>query len=417
MRTLLKSVTIIDPQGPFHNKVMDILIDQGIIQNIAPSISDDTADLVALPNAHVSYGWFDPSVSLGEPGYEERETIINGSQVAAKSGYTAIGIQPNTHPVTQSQAAVNFIKAKEDLVSLFPIGALTIDTEGHDLCELYDMHNAGALAFGDYKKPINDPNILKLALEYTQSFSGLICSFPMDAALGINGMINESPQSVQLGLKGIPKLSEHLQIKRDLSILKYSGGRLHIPTISTAESVGLIREAKSQGLSVSCSVAIYNLALNDHMLESFDANYKLMPPLREQEDQKALLDGLLDGTIDGVTSDHNPIDIEHKNVEFDQAMFGSIGLEHTFGVLAHITNNIDHTVKALTGLRKCFGLDMEPISMGGTANLTLFNPDPSGVAHINELNSKSKNGALLGCTTKGKVLGVIHGIKQFWNEQ
>ena len=118
MRTLLKSVTIIDPQGPFHNKVMDILIDQGIIQNIAPSISDDTADLVALPNAHVSYGWFDPSVSLGEPGYEERETIINGSQVAAKSGYTAIGIQPNTHPVTQSQAAVNFIKAKEDLVEI-----------------------------------------------------------------------------------------------------------------------------------------------------------------------------------------------------------------------------------------------------------------------------------------------------------
>lgn len=417
MRTLLKSVTIIDPQGPFHKQVVDILIDQGIIENIAPSINDENANLIDLPNAHVSFGWFDPSVSLGEPGFEERETIINGSRVAAKSGFTAIGVQPNTNPVTQSQTAVSFIKTKEDSVSLLPIGALTIDTQGHDLCELYDMHNAGAMAFGDYKKPIKDPNILKLALEYAQSFSGLICSFPMDASLGINGMINESAQSVQLGLKGIPKLSEHLQIKRDLSILKYSGGRLHIPTISTAESVGLIREAKKQGLNVSCSVAIYNLALTDQVLESFDSNYKLMPPLREHEDQKALLDGLVDGTIDGVTSDHNPIDVEHKNVEFDQAMFGSVGLEQTFGVLAQITNNIDLTVKALTGLRQCFGLETESISTGCKANLTVFNPEGTGEVQIQQLSSKSKNAALVGCATKGRVFGIINGSKQFWNEQ
>jgi dihydroorotase len=230
-------------------------------------------------------------------------------------------------------------------------------------------------------------------------------------------MINESAQSVQLGLKGIPKLSEHLQIKRDLSILKYSGGRLHIPTISTAESVGLIREAKKQGLNVSCSVAIYNLALTDQVLESFDSNYKLMPPLREHEDQKALLDGLLDGTIDGVTSDHNPIDVEHKNVEFDQAMFGSVGLEQTFGVLAQITNNLDLTVKALTGLRQCFGLETESISTGCKANLTVFNPEGTGEVQIQQLSSKSKNAALVGCATKGRVFGVINGSKQFWNEQ
>ncbi len=415
MRTLLKSVTVIDPQGPHHMQVVDILIDQGIIKDIAPSINDGNATPLEYPNAHVSLGWFDPSVSLGEPGFEERETLSNGVMVAAKSGYTALGIQPNTNPVTQTKAAVNFIKAKADLVSLYPIGALTVDTKGEDLCELFDMSNAGAIGFGDYKKPIKDPNVLKLALEYAQSFSGIICSFPMDAALASNGMINESAQSVHLGLKGIPKLSEHLQITRDLSILKYTGGRLHIPTISTAESVALIRQAKKQGLDVSCSVAIYNLILNDQILESFDTNHKLLPPLREQEDQQALIEGLKDGTIDGVTSDHNPIDIEHKNVEFDHAKYGSIGLEHTFGVLAKGLD-LENTIKALTGLRKCFDLPLDAICAGGPANLTVFNPDHLGTAELGQINSKSKNAALLGCATKGIVLGTINGDKQHWNE-
>lgn len=415
MRTLLKSVTVIDPQGPFHKKVVDILIDQGIIKDIASTIDDDRAHCIELSHAHVSRGWFDPSVSLGEPGFEERETLSNGVMVAARSGYTAIGVQPNTDPVTQSKSAVNFIKSKEQIVNLHPIGALTIDNKGEDLCELFDMNNAGAIAFGDYQKPIKDPNVLKLALEYAQSFSGIICSFPMDSALAKNGMINESAQSVQLGLKGMPKLAEHLQIARDLRILKYSGGTLHIPTISTAESVALIREAKKQGLQVSCSVAIYNLILTDEVLESFDSNHKLLPPLREKEDQKALLEGLKDGTIDGVTSDHNPIDIEHKKVEFDHAMFGSVGLEHTFGTLAQLTD-IESTIKALTGLRKCFGLDLGPIVSGQSANLTVFDPEPTGTARFDQLKSKSKNAALLGCQTKGSVLGIINEDKQLWNE-
>jgi dihydroorotase len=416
MRTLLKSVTVIDPEGPYHNQVVDLLIDQGIIQNIGESIDDDKAECIQMTNAHISLGWFDPSVSLGEPGFEERETLDNGSLVAATSGYTAIGIQPNTNPVTQSKAAVNFVKSKENIVNLLPIGALTVDNKGEDICELFDMHNSGAIAFGDYKTSIKDPNVLKLALEYTQSFSGIICSFPMDSNLGKNGMINESPQSVQLGLKGIPKLSEHLQIKRDLSILKYTGGRLHIPTISTAESVTLIRDAKKQGMAVSCSVAIHNLVLTDEILESFDTDHKLLPPLREKEDQKALLNGLIDGTIDGVTSDHNPIDIEHKKVEFDHAMFGSIGLEHTFGTLLKRIDLVS-TIKALTGLRQCFDLETGHITNGSPANLTVFNPDPVGIVTLDEGHSKSKNAALKGCETKGKVLGIINGDKQLWNEQ
>ena len=416
MKTLLKSVTVIDPQGPYHKQVVDILIEDGLIKQIDSTIKDNKAQCIELNNAHVSQGWFDPSVSLGEPGFEERETLSHGSMVAAKSGYTDIGVQPNTDPVTQSKAAVNFIKSKEHLVNLHPLGALTLESKGEDLCELFDMSNAGAIAFGDYKKPLKDPNVLKLALEYAQSFSGIICSFPMDAALANNGMINESPQSVQLGLKGMSKLSEHLQIARDLSILKYTGGKLHIPTISTAESVALMRQAKKQGLEVSCSVAIFNLVLTDEVLAEFDTNHKLLPPLREKEDQKALIKGLMDGTIDGVTSDHNPIDIEHKNVEFDHAMFGSIGLEHTFGTLAKVLD-LESTIKALTGLRPCFGLPVTPIDAGNPANLTLFNPEPSGVIELNQIDSKSKNAALLGCPQKGRVLGIINKEKQLWNEQ
>jgi dihydroorotase len=415
MRKLLKSVTVIDPQGPFHNQVVDILIDQGMIKDIAPTIHDEKAKEFKIAGAHVSYGWFDPSVSLGEPGFEERETLTNGISVAAKSGYTAVGIQPNTNPVIQSKAAINFVKGHEDTVTLHPIGALTIDSKGQDLCELFDMFNAGAIAFGDFKQGIKDPNILRLALEYVQSFSGLVCSFPLDSALGNEGMMHEGVQSVQLGLKGIPKLAEHLQISRDLSILEYTGGKLHIPTISTAESVALIRVAKKEGLKVSCSVSVYNLVLTDQVLESFDTDHKLLPPLRGEEDQKALIQGLDDGTIDGVTSDHNPIDIEHKNVEFDHAMFGSVGLEHTFGVLLeHLS--LDQVINALTGLRTCFGLEKEFITTGNQANMTVFTPETAGVVRKEELHSKSKNTALGGLNTKGKVLGIINRDKEYWHE-
>ncbi len=415
MRIILKSVTVMDPLGPHHMEKSDILIDNGIIQKIGIDLSSKNANVIKLDKAFVSTGWFDPSVCLGEPGYEERETLLNGGFIAAKSGYTAIGIQPYTNPKTQSKAAVNFIKSKENYVGFYPIGGLTFNGQGEDLCELFDMSCSGAIAFGDYKIPIKDPNVLKLALEYTQSFDGLVLSFPMDSQLGALGMVNESTQTVSLGIKSIPQLAEHLQIKRDLSILQYTGGRLHIPTISTAQSVALIRAAKENGLDVSCSVAIYNLCLTDDILGEFDTNHKLLPPLRESKDVEALIQGLKDGTVDGVTSDHNPIDIENKKVEFDQALFGSIGIEHTFGILNQITDT-QTAVIALTRLKNRFGLENRHIKAGSHAELTIFNSDIKGKVRLNELQSKSKNSALIGLETKGESLGIIRGSKHYWNE-
>ncbi len=417
MDILLKSATIIDPASKHHGKKRDVLIKKGVIHKIAASITDSQSTTLTFKNLHISQGWFDASVSFGEPGYEERETLENGLKTAAQSGYTAVAVNANTQPVTDSKAQVKFLKTKAyyNPVTVYPVGALTVKSEGVDLAELYDMHSEGAIAFYDYKRPLQNANLLKIALQYAQNFGGLVQSFPFEKSVAQKGVVNEEENSTRLGLKGIPALSEELQITRDLYLLEYTGGKLHIPTISTEKSVKLIKEAKKKGLDVSCSVAIHNLCLTDDLLETFDTNYKLLPPLRTQKDRKALLKGLADGTIDGVTSDHNPIDIEHKRTEFDHAYFGSIGLESCFSALLSETD-VDTAVKALTGLKKVFGVDEHPVEEGQQANLTLFSPKGDWLFSEESILSTSKNAALLGHPMKGNVYGVVNQNQLIVNE-
>ncbi len=413
---LLKSATIVDAASKHHLKKRDILIENGTIKKIANNIKNDTARVISLENLHVSQGWFDSSVSFGEPGYEERETIANGLKTAALSGFTAVAVNPNTHPVTDSKAGVQFLKAKAErnAVSLYPVGALTVASKGEDLAELFDMHSEGAVAFGDYKKPVQNANLLKIALQYCQNFDGLVQSMPMEPSVAYNGVVNEEVNSTRLGLKGIPSLSEELQITRDLYILEYTGGKLHIPTISTKGALRLIREARKKGLDVSCSVSATNLCLTDDKLETFDTNFKVLPPLRTETDRKALLKGIMDGTIDGVTSDHDPIDIEHKKTEFDHAMFGSIGLESCFGAL-NAQLGTEATVRALTGLKGRFGIPTAVIEEGAKAKLSLFNPDHESTFSESDIHSHSKNAAFLGTKLKGKVYGICSGKKLVLN--
>jgi dihydroorotase len=201
------------------------------------------------------------------------------------------------------------------------------------MAELFDMKNAGAIAFGDYNRSLENANLLKIALQYTQDFDGLVIAFSQDEKIKGNGVANEGVISTRLGLKGIPNLAEELQVARNLFLLEYTGGKLHIPTISTAKSVALIQEAKAKGLNASCSVSVQNLVLTDVKLEEFDTRYKVSPPLRTEADRLALIEGVKNGTIDMITSDHNPIDIEHKKMDFDTAKSGTIGLESAFGAL------------------------------------------------------------------------------------
>ena len=418
MKLLLKSATIVDASSKHHLKKRDVLIENGTISKIAASIpSSEKSKEVALKNLHISQGWFDSSVSFGEPGFEERETIENGLKTAALSGFTSVAVNANSFPVTDSKGHIKFLKSKAEgnAVSLYPIGARSVGRKSTDLAELYDMQTEGAVSFYDYKTPIANANLLKIALQYTQNFDGLVQSFPFEKSVARNGMVNEEINSTRLGLKGIPALSEELQLVRDLYILEYTGGKLHIPTISTKKSVELIKEAKKKGLNVTCSVAIFNLVLTDVVLEGFDTNYKILPPLRTKEDTKALLKGLKDGTIDGVTSDHNPIDVEHKKTEFDHAYFGSIGLEGCFGALNSVLP-LEESILSLTRLKEVFKITSAKIEEGNTADLTLFNPDGNWEFSENDILSTSKNAAFLGVKLKGKAYGIFANNKLVLNK-
>lgn len=418
MKILLKSATIIDEASKHHLKKRDVLIENGTISKIAAKIpTSEKVKEVSLKNLHISQGWFDSSVSFGEPGFEERENVENGLKTAAYSGFTSVAVNANSFPVTDSKGHIKFLKSKGEgnAVSLYPIGALTTGSKGVDLAELYDMQNEGAVAFYDYKNPISNANLLKIALQYTQNFDGLVQSFPFDKSVAKNGVVNEEENSTKLGLKGIPALSEELQVIRDLYLLEYTGGKLHIPTISTKKSVELIRAAKKKGLNVSCSVSIFNITLTDDVLEEFDTNYKLLPPLRTNEDTKALIKGLKDGTIDAITSDHNPIDIEHKKVEFDHAYFGSIGLESCFGAINSVLG-VEDSVKKLTGLKDEFKITSEAIEESNTASITLFNPDDNWVFSEENILSTSKNAALLGRKLKGKAYGIYSNNQLILNK-
>jgi dihydroorotase len=410
MKIIIREAKIIDSKSPFHNQTVDLLISDGILEEIGKSISNtEGATEVKLDNLHISQGWFDSSVSLGEPGFEDRETISNGLNVAARSGFTAIALQPNSSPIIDNQSQINFVINKSNgfATQLFPIGALTKNSEGKDMAELFDMKNAGAIAFGDYNKSLDNANLLKIALQYVQDFDGLVIAYPQDANIKGNGVANEGVVSTRLGLKGIPNLAEELQIARNLFLLEYTGGKLHIPTISTAKSVQLIKDAKAKGLNVTSSVAVHHLVLTDEKLEGFDTRYKVTPPLRTDVDRKALMAGIHDNTIDMITSDHNPIDIEHKKMEFDLAKNGTIGLESAFGALSTILA-LDKIIEKLTSGKVTFGIKNDSVNIGNTANITLFNPEGKGVFTKENILSKSKNSAFLGTESKGKVYGIFN---------
>jgi dihydroorotase len=418
MKTIIRSAKIIDSKSSYHNKIVDILIADGCILKIENKIANsDNYQEIQFDNLHVSPGWFDSSVSLGEPGFEDRETIENGLVVAAKSGFTGIALQPNSFPIIDNQSQVHFVKSKAQAAAteLFPIGALTKESEGKDMAELFDMKNAGAIAFGDYNRSIENANLLKIALQYTQDFDGLVIAFAQDEKIKGNGVANEGIVSTRLGLKGIPNLAEELQVARNLFLLEYTGGKLHIPTISTSKSVALIHEAKAKGLQVSCSVAVHHLVLTDERLEEFDTRFKVSPPLRTETDRLALIEGVKNGTIDIITSDHNPIDIEHKKMDFDTAKSGTIGLESAFCSLLTVLP-IEIIIEKLTAARAIFGIENPSISEGAKANLSLFNPEGKSTFTSESILSKSKNSAFIGTEIKGKVYGIVNQNQLILNQ-
>lgn len=410
MKILLKNATILNPQSPFHSSDQDILIESGVIVQISEKIkSDKDTQVIDFKNLHVSYGWFDSGVSFGEPGYEERETLSNGMKVAARSGFTKILLNSNSYPIPDSKSTISHLikKTQGSTTTVYPVGALTLDAKGEQMASLYDMHTEGAIAFGDHKIAIKKANLLKVALQYCQSFGGIVISHPIDKELSGNGVMHEGVTSTRIGMKGIPSIAETVQIARDLEILKYAGGKLHLPNISSEEGLDLIRKSKKQGLNVSCSVGLPQLIFDDTELENFDPNFKVFPPIRSKTDQQALRAGLLDGSIDMISTMHEPVNIENKKLEFENATAGILGLESCFGLLNKVFP-LDKVIDFLTRGTKYFDIPMQKIVVGATADLTLFDPEKSYRYSEEDLKSTSKNSPYLGMELQGRVLGSIN---------
>ena len=244
MKILLQKATLIDPKHAFHYSTKDLLITNGIITAIEDEIIDETAEIISYPNLHISRGWFDSSVCFGEPGYEERETLENGLKTAGLSGFTQIAVNPNTNPITDNQSTVCYLKnaGNKTATQIHPIASFSKNQEGKLLTELYDLKQNGAVAFGDYKKAIKNAELLKIALQYAQRFDGLLISHPTDTSIGSQGGVHEGNVSTRNGLSGTPTLSEILQIQRDLAVLEYSGGKLHIPFLSSAAAAAVAKD-------------------------------------------------------------------------------------------------------------------------------------------------------------------------------
>ena len=409
MSILIKSAKIFDANSKFNGKTLDILIINGKIKEIAKNISDSKAKkIINEKNLCLSVGWLDTSVCFGEPGLEERETLSNGAKTAALSGFTDVILNAETDPNLDTKADINYIisKSSEFTTNIHPTGCLTKEAKSEKLADLFEMHKSGAIGFYDFKKSLNNPNLLKIALQYVQGFDGLIFSFPFEKSICSEGQIHEGLISTNYGLEGIPAISEEIMLKRDLKILEYTGGKMHVPCISSKESVKLIKEAKKNNVNVTCSVSINNLFFNDEKLKNFDTRFKVLPPIRSEVHRKALLKGLDEGIIDFVTSDHTPIDIDNKKTDFVNSLFGSTGLESFFGALNSLFST-EKSIDILTKNKNIFGIAENKIEEGQVANLTLFDPNYKYTFTKEHITSKSKNSCFIDSDLTGKSFGII----------
>ncbi|MBA3664749.1 MAG: dihydroorotase [Bacteroidetes bacterium] len=421
MNILIKQARIISEQNPNNNKVMDILVEGGKITSIKKSITaKGNVKVIEEDGLCASTGWIDLQTVSCDPGFEHKENIDSLLDCAAAGGFTGICVhnycQPALHNKSQIEYLVN--KTRNKIVDVFPIGTITVDGKGKELAEMYDMKLSGAVAFSDYKNAIKDAGMLMRALQYSGNVNSFIITHCNDESISHGGQMNEGETAVGMGLKGIPALAEELMIQRNLSILEYTGGKLHIPTISTRGSVDLIKKAKANGLNITAGVASINLLLDDSVLKDFNTNYKLDPPLRSKKDVQALRNAVENGTITVIVSDHAPQDVESKELEFDLADNGAINLQTAFSCALEglKAENISEIVKCFSsGSRAILGLEEPHILEDTEANLTLFSLTQDTVLTEKTNNSRSKNSPFFNRPLKGKVIGIINGAKSYFN--
>ncbi len=410
----IRKARVIDPQSDFHNKVADVLIENGVITKIASSIKVEGALEIKEKGLCISPGWVDVYADYCEPGYEHKETINTGLACAASGGFTEVFIGPNTQPVVSTKSIVQYAlqKAIGNIVTLHPLGTATQNGEGKELAEMMDMRSYGAIAFTDGWKPIQNTGLMLKALEYIKAFHGIMLQIPVDTSLASGGLMNEGLNSTRLGMAGIPALAETIMVHRDIELVRYSGSRLHITGISTAESVEMVRRAKAEGLTITCSVTPYHLVLTDDALTNYQSIYKVSPPLRTEADRQALIEGLADGTIDCIASHHKPQDWDAKTREFEYAADGMAIQELVFSILWDALKDrisIDRLSEAMSTIpRDIFGLPTAEIKKGNRANLTIFTTEGNTSLTSAKIVSASRNNPFIGKVLTGRVVGIIN---------
>jgi len=393
-----------------------VLIQNGRIEEIGDK--NYTADKVIEAEGMIlSPGWFDLGTCVGDPGHENREDLASLAKAAAAGGFTEVAVLPNTHPTVQTKNEVSYITGNNEsrLVQIHAMAAVTKNCKGEELTEMIDLHEAGAVAFTDGLKPLWHTDIFLKSLQYLQKFDGLLIDHPEDIWLNLFGQMHEGPNSTMLGLKGMPRIAEEVAVSRNLKLLGYAGGRLHLSKLSTAKAIDLVRTAKKKGLNISCDIASYQPLLSDEVLSDFDTNYKVNPPLREKADQDALIKGLKDGTIDVIVSNHIPLDDESKFLEFDLSDFGMINIQTFASQIASLSASVemDLLIEKITDApRRLLNLEPVTIDIGMKANLTLFDPTREWIFSSDNNASKSKNSPWLGKTVVGKAVAVFNNSKQ-----
>lgn len=409
MSILFKSLKLIDDQV---NDAADYFYDGEEIHEVSgPEFSSQELEVVDCAGMLASRGWIDLRCSAGEPGLEHRETLESLGNTLKNSGFTEAVMLPNTLPAIQSKNEVEFVKGKvKDFFSTIHLqGAVTRDTQGEDFTEILDMHHHGLRVFGDGTTPLSNSDRMMKALQYLQKFEGILFDHSYDPLLAIFGQMHEGLTSTQIGLKGIPAMAEEVAVKKNLDILTYTGGSLHFQTISTVGVVNAIREAKEAGLKVTCDVSLYQLLFSDEDLLGFNTNLKVLPPFRGRDDREALVEGLRDGTIDAIVSNHQPLEVDAKHMEFDLAAFGMAGLSTFLPGMVQLEKELGWPLlinKVTKGPAKVLRQEAR-----GFPSLTVFDPEEEWLYDRNSNSSLSYNSPWFNSVLRGRVKYVVNNGK------
>jgi len=411
MKLLIKQAQVIAPSSPLNGKKQDILIENGKITRIADSVTGQADQVISEEGICVSPGWMDIFADFADPGQEYRETIETGARAAAAGGFTDVMLIPNTSPVTDTKAQADYLvqKGKQTPVNIHPIAAITRKTEGKDLAEMYDMHQAGAIAFGDGIHPVQSAGLLLKALQYVKTIDGTVIQLPDDNSIGANGLMNEGIVSTRMGLPGKPIVAEELMVARDIKLARYTESRLHFTGISSPKSLEYIKRGKEGGIQISCSITPYQAFFCDEDLAGYNTHLKLNPPLRTRNDMLAIRQALLDGSVDCIASHHLPQHWDGKACEFEYARYGMISLETMFAVVTTLGLDPQTFVQMqAVNARRLFGLPVPEIAEGADACLTIFAPAAAFTPDEKDIRSKSKNSPFTGMPLKGKVIGIVN---------